>query len=88
MGVKRQNDRGFVDDSNRRLFATGLRKWLHEARFNWLQKRCDGFWQSGMRIVEFGCFDARSLAYLPDDFASYSGFDAGWEGGLSRAQSR
>lgn len=69
-------------DYNQRLFSSGVRKWLHEMRFRWLNKETSGM--SGS-VFELGCFDARSITYLGFSPERYLGLDAGWEGGLDSA---
>ena len=71
---------------NERLFSGGVRKWLHEARFHWLTNQCIEFGLVQKTVLELGCFDARSISYLPMLPSQYYGFDANWEGGLDRAK--
>lgn len=71
---------------NERLFSSGIRKWLHEARFHWLTHQCLEFGLAHQTVLELGCFDARSISYLPVSPSKYYGFDANWEGGLDRAK--
>ena len=71
---------------NERLFTGGIRKWLHDARFTWLTVKCREFELEHRTVLELGCFDARSIAYLPTPPVSYYGFDANWEGGLDNAR--
>lgn len=66
-----------------RLFSGGLRKHIHQGRFEWLRKETRGL--SGS-VIELGCFNARSLQYLSFTPTNYFGLDAGWEGGLSEAE--
>lgn len=33
-------------------------------------------------ILELGCFDAKTIDYLPFGFSKYAGYDANWEKGL------
>jgi hypothetical protein len=73
------------EDYNDRLFSNGLRKWLHLARFYWLKNKLNKFSPSYDYVVELGCFDGRSLRYLPKKPKKYIGFDANWEGGLETA---
>jgi hypothetical protein len=70
---------------DQRLFSGGIRRLIHEARFNWLRQKTLGL--SGS-VVELGCFNGRAIGYLgftPDD---YLGLDAGWENGLDEAKSK
>ncbi len=71
---------------NERLFSGGVRKWLHEARFHWLTHQCLEFGLAHQTVLELGCFDARSISYLPILPSKYYGFDANWEGGLDSAK--
>ncbi len=69
---------------NQMLFNGGFRGRLHQMRFEWLKKhlvaRADEY-----TLFELGCFDCRSLDYLPKP-KQYLGADAGWEGGINDAQ--
>lgn len=71
---------------NERLFSGGVRKWIHEARFFWLSRKCQEFNLVQETVLELGCFDARSISYLPNPPLRYSGYDANWEGGLDSAK--
>ena len=73
---------------DQRLFSGGLRTWFHESRFIWLSKKLSTYASSNpLKIVELGCFNARSINYLPNNFATYHGVDCNWEGGLDQAKS-
>ncbi len=73
------NDNGY----NERLFSKGFRARVHLARFAWLRKMTAQFRpEKPLRVVELGCFDGRSIDWLPVKPALYDGFDANWEGGL------
>ena len=37
-------------------------------------------------VLELGCFDAKSIPWLPQAPKTYVGLDAGWEGGLALAR--
>ena len=63
----------------------GARRWLHSARFFWLQNKSKKNWNSNHRVVELGCFNGKAIEYLPGKFQSYAGYDADREGGLSEA---
>ncbi len=71
-----------------RLFSGGIRKYIHEARFKWLEKNCKYLVNKETKIIELGCFNGKSLEFLPNSFNNYLGFDANWEGGLSEAKER
>jgi hypothetical protein len=73
------NDSGY----NERLFSKGFRARVHLARFAWLRKMAAKYLpEKSLRVVELGCFDGRSIGWLPVKPALYDGFDANWEGGL------
>ncbi len=79
--MKSKNESGY----NERLFSGGLRRYLHLARFVWLQreiKHQDCHYES---VIELGCFDGKLLEHLPWQPKRYVGFDANWEGGLDLA---
>ena len=69
---------------NERLFSgSGLRNYYHLARYRWLQKTLSELpRQEPLSVVELGCFDAKSLNYLPVRPQQYVGLDANWENGL------
>ncbi len=67
---------------NERLFNSGIRKKYHLSRFIWLAQTIDRYKINADRVFEFGCFDAKTLNYLPSDIKYYEGHDANWEGGL------
>lgn len=76
-------------DYNERLFSgKGLRNWLHNGRFHWIRNTMINMNLGAVSTLELGCFDGRLLQYIPVEPKSYDGFDADWEGGLSRAQER
>jgi hypothetical protein len=66
------------------LFDGGLRGWLHRGRFQWLRRAIRDADVSS--VFELGCFDAKTLDYLPREPKRYVGVDADWEGGLSAAR--
>ena len=71
---------------NARLFSNGIRKWAHEARFHWLHRKLMEGCANTESVLELGCFDARSISYIPKRPVRYWGFDANWEGGLDSAK--
>jgi hypothetical protein len=74
---------------NERLFSKiGIRQFYHIARFRWLQAKLFHIAPVSLRVIEIGCFDGRSLDYLPTPVERYVGLDAGWEGGLEKAKAR
>ncbi len=82
--MKRKADTGY----NERLFSSGLRKRLHQARFLWIHKKLVEVNGPSARVVELGCFDGKVIEYLPEPPRRYLGFDADWEGALSLARER
>ncbi len=70
---------------NERLFGKGLRGYFHEARFRWLYQAMLRLQVKGGSVIELGCFDGKTIRYLPFMPSVYVGYDANWEGGLSEA---
>src|SRR5262245_36632075 len=75
-------------DYNERIFTGGVRRYLHTARFRWLNHELARLQCSYDSILELGCFDGKLLDFLPTKPTRYKGFDANWEGGLTLAQTR
>ncbi len=73
-----------MSDYNDKCFSGGVRGKLHRMRFEWLRRNLDAT-SGSYNLFELGCFDCRSLSYLPKP-KTYVGADAGWEGGLNDAQ--
>jgi hypothetical protein len=73
-----------MSNYNQKLFSGGARSRLHRLRFEWIQKNLHAT-DDSYSLFELGCFDCRSLRYLPKP-ARYVGADAGWEGGINDAQ--
>ncbi len=71
---------------NERLFRSGIRKNYHEARFHWLQQQFLQRQITAGSILELGCFDGRSISFLPFLPEQYLGYDANWENGLGLAK--
>jgi len=65
-------------------FSVSMRTRLRQLRFEWLKTQVNEL-EDGYSVFELGCFNCRSLNYLPKP-KSYVGADAGWEGGLNDAQ--
>lgn len=82
MFLKKKSEAGY----NERLFSGGLRGRLHGARFAWLNESLRRIQAPCVHVLELGCFDARSLHYLPRKPDSYLGLDANWEGGLDQGR--
>lgn len=73
---------------NERLFKKGWRKYLHESRYLWLHNKLKQLNVVSPSILELGCFDAKTIDYLPFGFSKYLGYDANWEGGLIAGQKK
>ncbi|MEI8133313.1 MAG: class I SAM-dependent methyltransferase [Leptolinea sp.] len=74
---------------NERLFNKGFRSKIHFARFSWLRKMVGNVSQKQpLRVIELGCFDGRSINWLPWEPSLFDGFDANWEGGLDIGRKR
>ena len=73
---------------NDRLFGNPIRKFFHLRRFDWLSESLNTQKPEYISVIEVGCFDGRSLDFLPIKPDTYNGFDADWEGGLSVAKNR
>lgn len=73
---------------NQRLFSGGLRKWIHEARFHWLNASLHKLNCSPESVLELGCYDAKTIQFLPLKPQRYVGLDANWEKGLDIARQR
>ena len=71
---------------NDRLFKNGLRRRLHTARFHWVRKSILKYDCEMNRVLELGCFDGKTLQFLPRMPDSYCGYDANWENGLDLAR--
>ena len=67
-------------------FNGGLRAWYHCGRFHWIRNQFLKRYPQPQRILELGCFDAKTLQFLPWTPSRYYGFDAGWHGGLDQAK--
>lgn len=71
---------------NERLFeGRGWRARMHQARFTWLRGALRRHDCTPVSVIELGCFDAKTLDYLPTPPERYLGLDANWEGGLDLA---
>jgi len=72
---------------NERLFnKSTLRGKLHYARFYWLQEKVNQYTPKAESVLELGCFDGKTIYFLPDSIKEYHGYDANWEEGLDLAQ--
>lgn len=74
---------------NERLFSgKGLRFKYHIWRFDWLKRQIKKYIDTDLNVIELGCFDGKTLDFLPKQPIRYVGLDADWEGGLSSAQDK
>ena len=71
---------------NERLFSGGIRQYLHSARFKWLAKSLLRLECNCHSVLELGCYDGKSINYLPIKPNRYLGLDANWEKGLDIAK--
>ena len=81
---RKHDSRGY----NERLFSGGLRRYLHLARFRWFRSEVVRHHCSANNVLELGCFDGKTIEYLPHRPHRYSGYDANWEGGLHLAKEK
>jgi hypothetical protein len=79
-----------IQGYNERLFSgKGLRFAYHAARYHWLASEIRSLSINNPRVLELGCFDAKTLNFI--SFAKpayYLGLDAGWENGLTQGNQR
>jgi len=73
---------------NERLFSGGLRKFLHTARFRWLQRCVARLNCSYDSVLEIGGYDGRSLEFLPALPKRYVGYEADYEDALALARAK
>ncbi|MDZ7315980.1 MAG: class I SAM-dependent methyltransferase [candidate division KSB1 bacterium] len=73
---------------NERLFSNGIRSRYHFARYYWLKKKLIKLGCPCRRVLELGCFDAKTLNFLPKEPEYYLGYDADWEGGLQMGRAK
>ena len=73
---------------NKRLFTNGIRGKLHTARFKWLARSLLQLKCEYETVLELGCYDGKTIDYLPRRPTLYLGLDANWEGGLDIAKDR
>jgi len=71
-------------------FGAGLFGRHHTQRFKWLKKNIASMFseRSSISVLEVGCYDGKTLDFVPVDVHRYVGFDAGWGGGLDLAHQR
>jgi hypothetical protein len=78
----------FKKNYNERLF-NGWQSIYHLRRFRWLRKQLENYAGDYLSIVELGCFDARTIEFIPPEkLEKYLGLDANWEKGLDLAKER
>ena len=53
----------------------------HAQRFEWMRKQIASRQKQSISILELGCYDARSLGFVPVNVHRYVGLDAGWQSG-------
>jgi len=82
--MKRKVDTGY----NERLFSSGLRRRLHQARFLWIQRKVLELRCPSARVIELGCFDGKVLDFFPNKPSYYVGYDADWEDALELAREK
>ncbi len=74
---------------NKRLFnPKNIRGRLHLARYLWLESLLKKKVDKPITMLELGCFDGKTLEYLPIEVTKYDGYDANWEGGLDEGMER
>ncbi|MHA6248562.1 class I SAM-dependent methyltransferase [Pontibacter sp. CAU 1760] len=72
---------------NERLFQENtLRGRLHFARYYWLRSKVAKYYPEVKSVLELGCFDGKTISFLPQSITLYHGFDANWERGLDEAR--
>jgi len=71
-------------------FGSGLYGRHHIQRFKWLSKNIALMFpgRSSISVLEVGCYDGKTLDFVPVDIHRYVGFDAGWGDGLDLARRR
>ena len=79
---------GEMKPYNERLFGKGFRGFLHTARFRWLRRSLQQLGITGATVLELGCFDGKTIGFLPFQPTVYKGYDADWEDGLPLAIAR
>lgn len=71
---------------NERLFSKGVRSRFHFARFHWFKDVAGKLFNRPVSVLELGCYDAKTISFLPFPPERYVGFDANWENGLDIAR--
>lgn len=65
-----------------------FRRFHHLARYHWLHREWPKHAKEGAPIIELGCFDAKTVEFIPQKIDHYVGLDANWEGGLDIGRAR
>lgn len=73
-----------MNSYNQTFFSGGILRYLHHLRFKWLANHLHEK-QNSYSLFELGCFDCRSLYFIPKP-ERYVGADSGWEGGIEDAR--
>ena len=72
------------------IFEAGLYGRHHTQRFKWLSENIASMFaeRPSISVLEVGCYDGKTLDFVPVAVHRYVGFDAGWEDGLDLALRR
>lgn len=74
-----------IPSYNERLFGSFLRGQLHLGRYYWINKIIKKYDIKAESVLELGCYDGKTINFLPDKPKRYLGLDANWENGLEIA---
>lgn len=68
---------------NERLFGKGIYGQHHMRRFKWLKNTLEALCRQSpsISVLELGCYDAKTLEWIPVHVDRYVGIDAGWNSG-------
>jgi hypothetical protein len=76
------NSLGIPFDEKRKLSVVErIYRLHHTRRFQWLRKKLSSLQRPEISVLELGCYDARSVQYIPLPIERYVGLDAGWRSG-------
>jgi hypothetical protein len=69
---------------NERLFGKGIYGQHHMRRFKWLKNTLTALCRPrlSISILELGCYDGKTLEWIPVHVDRYVGIDAGWNSGI------
>lgn len=74
---------------NERLFnKKTIRGKLHYARYYWLQEKIEKYCPDIKTALELGCFDGKTIDFIPSSVLHFHGYDANWENGLDKAKEK